>query len=166
MTAPTATALINILDRIAAIQAAITVPGLDQPSILYAEAFPPSNMSAVQCPFFVNQLAPSGTSDPYASTQYRDFKVLMDLCILRKEGAENLKLATRLVAYWIDAVYSAFAAHVRLSDPVYSIADIANVLDSWIEAWKMIEITYGDVTFLGLEFTLSVRELYAQVLAA
>lgn len=166
LTAPYPSSINLILERIAALQMTISVTELDQPTVLYACAYPPTDISALQIPFFVNKLR-GGPSDPYASTQYRSEKIDMYLGLLRKEGAENNSLGTLLTAEWVDAVYAKFGAHIRLSEPTHSVPDIQSVLDSYIESWDdEIEITYGSSVYLGLKFTLSVQEMFAQVLAA
>lgn len=108
------------LVRIATIQSLIQVPGLPIPLVLQAEPYQPSDMSSVQAPFFVNELALNGgiASLPISSgMQYVQTLVDMMLVVQRREAGIDLKYSIQNTLMWRDAVLAAFAAHVKLSYP-------------------------------------------------
>lgn len=118
------------LERIAAIQATIAVPGLPIPMILQAEPYQPSDMSSVSAPFFVNgvSIAQGNPSDlPIANgQQYRTINLDMALAVARAEAGTDLKYTVSETLQWIDAVYAMFAKHIRLSKPVVNILASTN----------------------------------------
>lgn len=108
------------LVRIATHQSLINVPGLPIPYVLQAEPYQPSDMSSVQCPFFVNELALNGgvASLPISSgMQYVQTLIDMMLAVQRREAGIDLKYSVQNTLMWRDAVLAQFAAHVKLSYP-------------------------------------------------
>lgn len=117
------------LVRIATIQALISVPGIPLPNILEAEPYQPSDMSSVQCPFFVNELPVTGSNAniPISSgQQYVDTPIDMMLALARRGAALDLKYNIQTALLWRDAVLAAFAQHVRLSYPAITILASTN----------------------------------------
>lgn len=140
--------LTGILTRVADIQIGITVPGLPIPVILQAEPYQPSNMSSVSCPFFVNELnlARNTANLPInAGQQYRNTDITMMLCVARKEANIDLKYGVENTAQWSDAVFAAFAQHVRLSAPTKLIEASTNTNPIQITTAVPHRYTTGDL---------------------
>lgn len=162
--------LVDIAQRLVAIQMTITVVGMDRPLVAQAEPFTPSTVSSALCPFFVNVLKQgisdigAAGGDPPSGTgqQARDSEYDMILCVERREGNADLKWGIWDTALWVDAVYAAFAMHLKLSHPTTWAIDIPSVVDAKIKAWKFGEVNMNDLVFLAITFSLAVRERYAQ----
>lgn len=162
--------LVDIARRLAELQMTITVPGMDRPGVIHAEPFHPSTTSSALCPFFVNEIkqgisdiGAAGSNPPSGTGQQaRDSQFDMLLCVERREGHADLKWGIWDTALWVDTVYATFAMHLKLSHPTTFAVDIPSVVDAKIKAWKMRDIEMNDVTYLAIEFSLTVRERYAQ----
>ena len=118
-----------ILERVAAIQATIGVPGEDIPIVLATEPYQPSNAESVNCPFFINMVntKPNKSDIPIASgLQYITTNVAMALSLARWEANNDLKYGVKKTLAWRDAVYAMFAQHVKLSSPTVLIQASTN----------------------------------------
>lgn len=105
----------------------VEVPGLGRPNVLASNPYLPSDVSSLQCPFWINELRGGDSDLPISSgQQYRSTNISMNLCVVRREGETNLKYSDQLTAEWVDAVYSTFAQHVRLSAPAVKIKSSTN----------------------------------------
>ena len=163
--------LVDIMKRIAAIQMTITVPGVDRPAIMQAEPFMPSTSASQLCPFFVNRVH-RGSSDigaagfsPQAGTglQARDDSIDMILCVEREDGNVDIKFGAWDTILWVDAVYAAFAKHLKLSDPATQAVDMPEVTDAKIKGWEFQDnYDLNNATYMAIIFTMTVREKYAQ----
>lgn len=144
---------IAVLERIAEIQVGITVPGLGIPYVLQAEPYQPSNMSSVSCPFFVNELtlSPNTANLPIAAgQQFRELNIMMMLCVARKQANIDLKYGVQETLQWSDAVFAAFAQHVRLSSPSKLIKSSTNASPIVVTTTVRHHFTSGDaVTISG-----------------
>lgn len=117
----------TFLERIANIQVNISVPGLGRPQVLAANPYQPSDVSSLQCPFWVNELRGGPSNLPIANgQQLRTTSVHMFLAVVRREGNVDLKYSVQQTAEWVDAVYAAFAQHIKLSAPAVNILSSTN----------------------------------------
>lgn len=115
------------LERIANIQVNITVPGVGRPQVLTAFPYQPSDVSSIQCPFWVNSLRGGPSDLPIANgQQFRTTNVYMYLAVVRREANTNLLYSEQQTAQWVDAVYAAFAQHIKLSRPAVNILSSTN----------------------------------------
>jgi len=115
------------LERIAAIQITIGVPGLGIPVVLQAEPYQPSDMSSVSCPFFVNEIAGGATDLPIADgEQYVETEIHMMLAVERRVANIDLKYGVKETLQWRDAVLAMFAQHIKLSAPQVLIKSSTN----------------------------------------
>lgn len=117
----------DIVERIAAIQIGIEVPGLGRPQVLASNPYQPSDVSSVQCPFWINEIRGGESDLPISGgNQYRTTNIDMLLAVQRRIGNVNLKYGVKETAEWVDAVYSAFARHIKLSLPSVKIKSSTN----------------------------------------
>ena len=166
--------LVDIANRIAAIQMTISVAGMDRPNVVLAEPFQPSTTSRTLCPFFINELrrgisdVGAGSTAPMAGTGQiaRDSEFGMVLCVEGRDGNIDLKFGIWDTALWVDAVYVMFAKHIKLSNPVGGAIDLPTVVDAKIKAWQLTNYQYGDMEYLAIDFKLAVRERISTLLAA
>ena len=162
----------EIVERIAQIQVLIEVEGAPRPNVILAEPYQPSLTSSANCPFFINEIH-GGVSDiPIsAGQQYIEEDIHMVLCIRRKEASTDLKLTIKEVVMWRDAVYTAFAERVKLSNPIYddvpgqSHIGLSFVVDGVITSWNDIEYEYGDSVYLALRFIFHINEMFVTEIA-
>lgn len=117
----------TLLERIANIQINIEVPGLGRPQVLASNPYQPSDVSSLQCPFWVNELRGGPSDLPIANgQQFRTSNVHMFLAVVRREANVDLKYGIKETAQWVDAVYAAFAQHIKLSAPAVDIVSSTN----------------------------------------
>ena len=149
----------DILQQVTTIQRTISLPLTPSQTwpTQIVEAYPHMEWdgTALNCPFFVNNVG-SATSDLQAAgaAQGRNPIVKMYLCLQPWESGASLAGNTEWAYQWIDAVYAAFALHVRLGD------QIPTVLDAYLSAYERIRVDYGGTEFSGVVFDLTVHELY------
>lgn len=134
-----------IMRRIAAIQLTIEASGLPRPQILAANPYQPSDVSSIQCPFFVNEIRGGPSDLPIAAgQQYRTHNIQMMLAVARREANTNLKYNVQETAAWVDVVYAAFAAHIKLSAPAAKIVASTNANPIKITTGTPHGFTTGD----------------------
>lgn len=144
----------SMLIRIASIQAQINVPGLDIPYVLQAEPYQTSEEASLACPFFMNELPVQGNHADIpiaAGQQYIDTVIDMMLAVKRMASATDLKFSVAVGHAWRDAVFAAFAQHVKLSSPALVIT--ASTFSTPIQITTNIAHGYGNgeaVTISGV----------------
>ena len=168
---PGVSRLVDIMNRIAAIQLTITVTGMDRPAVKYASPFMPATSAAEMCPFFVNRphngksdIGAAGNSPPAGTgLQSRDDQIDMILCVERRDGNVDIKFGAWDTALWVDAVYATFAQHLKLSNPATSGVDMPEVVDAKIKSWELNDsYELNNAVYMALVFSMTVRERYAQ----
>ncbi len=151
----------DIMERIATIQKTVSITdGINTSTVKQAEAYQPSDISSVSCPFFINEI--HGGRTEFMATgglQYVDNNISMNLCVMRREAGTNLKNVVKQTEKWRDAVFIAFAQKLRLGN------DFPFIIDAYITSWDLIEYTYGTTAFVALNFNLFVREAFTLTVA-
>lgn len=119
-----------ILQRLAAIELTASASDATIPVVIAADPYQPSNAESVNCPFWINAIRtgtgnqselPIANGQQYISTMYD-----LILCLARREANIDLKYGVQNTLLWRDAVYSAFAPHVKLSAPTVLIQSSTN----------------------------------------
>ena len=117
----------TILERIADIQVTINVPGLGIPWVLTAEPYQPDKVVSDNLPAFVNEIYGGPSDLPISDgAQHRNTNVRMLLLVARRTANIDLKYTVETTAAWADAVYAAFAGHIKLSAPQVNVLSSTN----------------------------------------
>ena len=151
----------QILERLATIQETITIGSAPGETVGKAYPYMPANPPASECPFTVNEIG-GGPADLSAVSglQAVTDRITMHLCLSPWELDVSTEATMEEICNWRDAVFSTFAGKVRLGN------DLAYILTAIITAWDIEKIQLGTTWFGALKFTLTVKELYKQTIAA
>ena len=146
----------QIIERVASIQQGIS-------GITQAYPYAPASPTALDVPFFVNEVIPSGNRSQIAAVtgqQEMDFKINMILCYAPVQSDYNIQLVEANTLTWVDIVYQTFAGHVQLRGDLYFLHD------AFIMDWGGPgEYSIGDTVWSALRFTLRTRLFYPQTVA-
>lgn len=158
--------IVQALDAVAGIQSAITCTFDDGKVVPVTHAYPYGDwtIASVNLPFFVN--AVSGGPTNFQATpglQAVDNVVHMYLCLWPTKQGRSRETSLRYVLGWRDAVFAAFAAHIRLGAmPGY--LDFVKV--AHITHWDHGAYTLGGTEYWALHFELELDESFGLVVGA
>jgi len=149
--------IVVALDAIAAIQSAITCTLADGTTQAVTHAYPFGDwtVTAVNVPFFVNQIKGGPTN--FAATpglQSVDNVVDMFLCLWPISQGRSKEMTLRYVLEWRDAVFAAFAMQMRLGG-TYKFVKQAH-----IQRWDHGAFTIGQTEYWAIRFELALDEAF------
>jgi len=149
--------IVQALDAVAAIQAAVSVTFSDGTVQQVTHAYPYGEwtITSVNLPFFVNVTRGGPTN--FAATpglQSVDNIVEMFLCLWPSAQGRSKEMSLRYVLEWRDAVFAAFALKMRLGGAM------SFIKQAFIQHWDYGVYTIGQTEYWAIRFELKLDEAF------
>jgi hypothetical protein len=145
-----------ILEYLGNVQRAMVLPGVGP--VKQAYAYPLSDPSSDDCPFFNNELSPQSAPVQFMATT--GFQRVVDLiemwlCVARWEADASQQQSLLYTAQWRDLVFTTFARQLRLNN-TFNFVTVA-YLDAWAGVQKH---AVGSTDYAAMPFRLHVEEQF------